>query len=503
MEKNSPFQVLKKAFKPYQKLIFLALLLLFLLTRFSSLKALPIFCDEAIYIRWAQIADQNHDHLFISLTDGKPPLHIWAMIPFLRIFSDPLVAGRITSGLGGLLLFLIFSLTAFFFFKKPIFPLLAGLLVIFTPYLLFFDRMALAESILTCFAAGSFLLAFLLGHRQNFFLAIFAGLWLGLALLVKSQAFFFLLLFPLGIIFNLKEKDRKKLKKFLLLLLPVFVLSLGIYNLQRVSPYMSLIAQKGQTFTVPLKEALADFNRLFSNLKTALSWFWQYLTPPLFLTSLLGLGWLLKKNWRQGVFLTAWILAPLLGASLIAQVFTSRYLAFLSPFFLLGTVYFFGQLWQKIPQKHFILLIILILALPVWRSYQLIFTPQNFPFLKSDRGYLEGWTAGFGIGETVAQIKEARQEGLPVLVGTEGFFGLLSQGLEIYFADDPKVEIVGFYPLPEKLPPADWLEKTKEKKVFFVVNNTPGDFSNDHFILRGEYPKINNTGSLRLYEVVE
>ena len=41
------------------------------------------------------------------------------------------------------------------------------------------------------------------------------------------------------------------------------------------------------------------------------------------------------------------------------------------------------------------------------------------------------------------------------------------------------------------------------KKIFFVVNNTPGDFSDDHFILRGEYFKINNTGSLRLYEVVE
>lgn len=503
MKKNSPLKVLKKAFKSYQKLIFLALLLLFLLTRFSNLKALPIFDDEAIYIRWAQIADENPDHRFISLTDGKPPLHIWAMIPFLRIFSDPLVAGRITSGLGGLLLFLIFSLTAFFFLKKPIFPLLAGLLVIFTPYLLFFDRMALAESILTCFAVGSFLLAFLLGHRQNFFLAIFAGFWLGLALLVKSQAFFFLLLFPLGIIFSLKEKNKKGAKNFLLLFLLVLAISLGIYNLQRVSPYMNLIAQKSQTFTVSPKEALSNFGRLFNNLKTAGGWFWQYLTPPVFLTSLLGLGWLLKKNWRQGIFLTGWILAPLLGASLIAQVFTSRYLAFLSPFFLLGAVYFFGQLWQKILKKHFILLIIFVLVLPVWRSCQLIFTPQNFLFLKSDRGYLEGWTAGFGIEETVEQIKKARQDGLPVLVGTEGFFGLLSQGIEIYFAGDPGVEIVGFYPLPEKLPPADWLEKAKGKKVFFVVNNTPGDFSNDHFILRGEYPKINNTGSLRLYEVVE
>ena len=89
------------------------------------------------------------------------------------------------------------------------------------------------------------------------------------------------------------------------------------------------------------------------------------------------------------------------------------------------------------------------------------------------------------------------------MVGTEGNFGLLSQGLEIYFAFDSKVEVVGLYPLPKELPPVDWLEKTKEKKVFFVVNNTPGDFSNDHFILRGEYFKINNTGSLRLYEVVE
>src|SRR3989338_8000135 len=71
--------------------------LLTFITRVINLDAIPIFTDEAIYIRWAQIGLADPAHRFISLTDGKQPLFTWLMYPVLMVFSDPLIAGRFVS----------------------------------------------------------------------------------------------------------------------------------------------------------------------------------------------------------------------------------------------------------------------------------------------------------------------------------------------------------------------------------------------------------------------
>ena len=142
------------------------------------------------------------------------------------------------------------------------------------------------------------------------------------------------------------------------------------------------------------------------------------------------------------------------------------------------------------------------LALPLWRDYQLIFVPEKFSFAQTDRGYLEGWTAGYGITEIVGRVKNEALDS-KVIVGVEGTFGLLPQGMEIYLDGVDNTAVVGYYPLP-KLPPSE-LKAGIEKgeKVYFVINNTPGNFESDRFKLVKSYPKVNNSGSLRLYEIVK
>ena len=50
----------------------------YLSTHLYGLTRLPIFADEAIYIRWSQlIIDDWQQYLFFSLNDGKTPLLIW------------------------------------------------------------------------------------------------------------------------------------------------------------------------------------------------------------------------------------------------------------------------------------------------------------------------------------------------------------------------------------------------------------------------------------------
>ncbi len=507
MRKEEPWvKDLKSFFFGKKTWVWLALgLILLFLTRIVNLTGLPIFCDEAIYIRWSQIAWKEASMRFISLTDGKQPFQTWITIPFLKIFADPLAAGRMQAVLAGILLpFVLGGMVIVFFPKRKKLPLLIFFLTIFSPYLLFHSRMALAEAWLTFFAAGSVFFSYLLAKTRRLDVALLAGAWLGLALLVKSQALFFLLLFPLGSIFvpvNFLEKDFSRVFKFFGLFLLSASIAYLIYNIQRLSPWMHMIAQKNQDFAVPLSTALREWPIFWQNLKSSIMWFWVYLTWPVFLLSLVGFVLWLKKDWRQGLFLAGWFFLPFGAINLIARIYNSRYLAFLAFLPILWAGFCLSEAKKKISGHLFGLVLLLVFLLPVFRSYQLIFLPESFPFTKTDRGYLEGWTAGYGVKETAKILAEIAQN-QPVIVGTEGNFGLLSQGLEIYFAHHPQVTVLGYYPLP-KLPPQELVEAVKEdgKRAFFVANNTSGDFSKENFSLIAEFPKVNQQGSLRLYEV--
>src|SRR3989344_5311268 len=80
----------------------LGILLVAVVVRIYNLTLLPVFADEAIYVRWAQVMRAEQGLRFLPLSDGKQPLFMWVMIPFLKIFSDPLFAGRFLSLLTGL-----------------------------------------------------------------------------------------------------------------------------------------------------------------------------------------------------------------------------------------------------------------------------------------------------------------------------------------------------------------------------------------------------------------
>src|SRR6266480_1947423 len=81
----------------------LGIFTLFFFTRFYNLLGLPIFTDEAIYVRWAQIAKNDATWRFISLTDGKQPMFVWIAMVLMKFIHDPLLAGRLVSVIAGFL----------------------------------------------------------------------------------------------------------------------------------------------------------------------------------------------------------------------------------------------------------------------------------------------------------------------------------------------------------------------------------------------------------------
>src|SRR5262249_54586465 len=119
---------------------------LYLTTRLLKLDQWPIFSDEGIYIHWAKAALRDAAFNFISLTDGRQPLQTWGTIPFLKLFpKNALFAGRLFSVATGFIALLgIFTLLSYLFNKKTAF--IGAFFYIFTPYFLFYDRMALVDS---------------------------------------------------------------------------------------------------------------------------------------------------------------------------------------------------------------------------------------------------------------------------------------------------------------------------------------------------------------------
>src|SRR3989344_3536017 len=208
-----------------------------LFLRLYNLTILPIFGDEAIYIRWAQVMRAEPGLRFIPLSDGKQPLFMWVVIPFLKIIHDPLVAARVVSlftGIGSLIG--VFVLTYILFNrshselvsesseskdekilnqvqddkKKVQIALLASLIYAISPFTIFFDRMALADSMLAFFGVWTLVFSLLTARKIRLDTAILAGFCLGGAFLTKSPASFFAAIIPIALILTDWPKTFKK-----------------------------------------------------------------------------------------------------------------------------------------------------------------------------------------------------------------------------------------------------------------------------------------------------
>ena len=127
-----------------------AIIGLYLFTHLWHLLSLPVFADESIYIRWAQlIIDDWQRYLFFPLNDGKTPLFIWLLVPFQFLFSDQLYAARFVSMLVGLGQIAAIIWTIRLFGGGKLARLLGALFVTLLPFWFFHHRIALIDATLS------------------------------------------------------------------------------------------------------------------------------------------------------------------------------------------------------------------------------------------------------------------------------------------------------------------------------------------------------------------
>lgn len=489
----------KKIYRVF--LVFTFLSIVYFLSRLINLTSIPVFGDEAIYIRWSQIIQTEETLRFIPLTDGKQPLFMWIVAVFLKLIKDPLIAGRLVSvlsGFGSLLILYIFSpaiINSDTSQKNPLkyltdsllkyFPagIIAVLIYIFLPFTFFFDRLSTADNLLTFFGFLSFFFAFLLAKFPRLDLSLILGFVMGLAWITKSPAIYFVVLsFLTFITFNYK--------KIFLLIYPTIssLIAFSVYNILRLGPQFHMIALRNKDYIWTISDILNNpLDPLIPHLIDVYRIFISYISLPLLLLLIITIIYILIKTPGKLINLPivitiCWFALPLLSNAIFSKVFTARYILFTVPPFILALSYLYYQIFQKLRiNKYLIYILSFLIFLPNLNTiYRLSVSPFSTKIPPTETGYLEDWTSGWGI-ETASQYLIERSQNHNVIVGTEGYFGTLPDGLQIYTQNIAHLTVFGvginITQIPEKLIEAHEFGDD----VYLLFNQSRLKLSSDQF----------------------
>ncbi len=429
---------------------------------------------------------------FLPLSDGKQPLFMWVLMFYVRRLTDPLFAGRILSVVSGLGTTIGIFAVSYILFKNKLVSLISSFIWAISPFSFFFDRMALVDSMLAVFSVWTMFFAVLTAKSKRLDMAMITGFLLGCALLTKSPAIFIAILIPTSWIFVNKKKD---LFKLIPLLVVTYLIGYGMYNILRLGPNFHLISSRNADYVFPISHLWTNFKDpfIFHIEEVFKDWFIKMGPWPILMLGILGLAAGFKKYWKEKLFLLSWFFFPLLVQSEYAKVFTVRYtLYILVPFFILSASSFLEA--KKTIKILVISTFVLFVGTSLFFDYRLLTSPSLANLPNSERsGYLEEWTAGDGIKEIADYLKteELKNPKTKIVVGTEGFFGTLPDGLQMYLNNVPQITVIGtgldFTEVPNSLKES----KDFGNKTYLVVNKSRfwGDADKLGLKLVAAYPK--------------
>lgn len=486
-------------------LLIVGLIALYAVTRLVNLTKLPIFTDEAIYIRWSQIGSRDANWRFISLVDGKQPLFTWIMMVLLRFIQDPLYAGRLVSVFAGAVTTVGLWFTTYELFNRKKVAFMASLLYIIIPFGLMYDRMALYDSLSGALSIWSFYFAVLLVRYVRLDSALLLGVSLGLGMLNKTSAYLSLYMIPATLLLFNWTKERRA-KRFLIWIgfaLLAAIISQAIYSILRLSPLFAMIGQKDTVFVYSFAEWLTHpFNFLFGNLRGLFDWTIHYLTWPLFTAAILS-GISFWKWPREKLLLLTWWFAPFFALALDGRVLYPRFILFMTlPLMILAGLFitwiferFRSSIWRGV-------FLFVFFFGSLYTDYYIITNPIYAPIPDADVGqYIDNWPSGWGVSEINAFFSKQAEKGM-ISVYTDGTFGLLPYAIEIYLVDNPNVKIYGIYPMPKDMP-EQMIKDAQDHPTYIVFNQIQNPSSSWSITRLAEYQKGNRTDvHLRLYQVV-
>lgn len=443
--KNTTFSIKHRA----HYLAFGLYLLVFFAMRIVNLTDLPIAVDEWRHIIRAEVTLTDGD-IFIGMREGFKQLYVWLVAVVLPFFQDHIYASRLVSVLaGGVTGILCYKLGQVLYDSQRV-GWLAALIYLVSPMALFYDRLALSDTLLTMFVAIGLLFSFQLWRQPTSKWAVALGIVFGLGALTKAYA---ALYYPAPILFwLLLGRDIRWRQIFNLLIvvygiafifwLPIFITGFNIFQDDH--------AQKLVT-TLPTDNW---YTPIWNNLLTTGDWFSAYLTWPLIVFFFFSFGWMVVKRDRIGLSLAILIFPNVTIFILILRYTFAKYsLPAIVPISIIiawGIDHLTRLLMTAFQQRKttpipemmrwgISLAILLLLIIPALRfDYFILFDMPQAPLPAEERSvFVEGRFSGYGLPESASVVADMaeRFSSLTILQGTNQLDTLFSvdvTGMSIY-----------------------------------------------------------------------
>jgi hypothetical protein len=500
-----------------------AFILLYLITHLLRLTLLPLFADEAIYIRWAQLAisDWSRYALF-PLNDGKTPLFIWMLVPLIQNFFDPLWAGRLLSVVAGLFQLILTIMILKTFKVRTAGQITGAIITICAPFWFFHHRMVLMDGWMTVWLSLATLALTQVSMRKRWNsqkviwgIVGIVSVWAGL----MTKVPFILALPVLALVPLALKNDKIPMKIRLMEVVSLLIVGSLLFFTLSFSPIFPQLLSRGSDFLFPVSEVLAGrWRETLPSIPTYIGYFVSY------------------TGWGAVLFALIAVFQP--GKRRAAWYFAAAFFLYSLPIWILGRVvfprYLFpamlyvtllasvggDTLWHWSEQHihtqrrkgairwlYFMLMLQLVITgvgfmLPSWTN------ADQIPFVPSDQSqYQSTWSSGHGLRETYALLQEldsAPGSGA-VVVATEGNFGSLPDGLLLMNFRHPLkhtwIEGIG-YPV-ESIPIAFAERITPEDKVLLVVNSDRLQWPLDRKNLLQEFCRPHNGPCLQVWNITE
>jgi hypothetical protein len=403
-------------------------LLVYAFTRLHNLTALPLFVDESFHIETAQRALEGQ--VLGSAAHGR----------FFRVWFNAFVgvdapvaawttrAGTVVVGLLGAAAF--YALVRAFTSSHR--AGMVGLtLWIVAPYLLFYDRMALADPVLIAFSAAAVWLAWRLMRTGSIWIAAALGIALALVLLAKAPGVVWMPLPVVALILapGLTPRRRIVLGAVVLAAFAVIWAPLELLLWLKHYNYFGLAS----TFTGGVDQSL--FKRTRTNLSDVLAIDAAYLGWPVLAGAAAGgLYWLARKPRPALLALMALGMSGG-GAILFGYNINSRYALNQVPWVLLPLAVGLGLVMRRWPRAQWLIYAgvaawIAVFAAPfmldAWNN------PPALPLHGNDMlEYVQAETSGYG-GTEIGHWLSTTDDPLPAI-------GLVGNCQTLRLAADPRV----------------------------------------------------------------
>lgn len=417
--------------------------------RLPALRALPIFGDEAIFLRLAGIIRAEPlAQLWSPLRAPSAPLHPWLLALSLPISSDPVRSGRLLSVLCGVLLVSALAWTVWRL-TRALAPnpegnaaatsIAAAILVAASPFFVFSDRIARVDSLFALQTALAVGLSVSLATRASSLSAVLFGILMGFMMLTRQAVSYPLWLLPLVVPLILPRKEKRRVGAILI----AGLIALVLWALMLLAPGSTDLATR--IFHLSLsRPSLGFVDRvalIARNLGIAGAAFWTYLTPPVCISAVAGLAIMAAAHRRLFWFLVAWEAVVLLPPVAFAIDYFPRYALPAALPLLVGAALAVAFAWTRWSRWFAASFVAVVIAWGLKDILRGVSDWQHWPLLTLDRRqFVSGWSAGYA-SERMAHFLVELSQKTPIWVILPKVSGNPSDGIWLLLDKRPNIRL--------------------------------------------------------------